>query len=841
MADIKYIITADAEGAIKEIKQVDSSIDGMKKQAEKAKSPLKGMWKQVAAGIGIASVLTSGMRILKTQVSDMITKGVEFGREWANVTTMLSTTEEETDKLRMELKNLSPTLGDTTELARAMYQVLSASVEPAEAIEFLGVAAKAAKAGITEAEVAVDALTTVINAYGLEAEDATEISDIMFQTVKMGKLTYDEMATSLGTIVPVASQVGIGFDEIGAAMATMTKQGIDANTATMQLRQILMAVLSPSKDASDAAKELGIQFDATALESKGLAEFLDDVIEGTGGSSEELVKLFKNVRAVTGVMALGGEAAEDFADGLNTIRTESGQTEEAFRKQMESAGFWIDTLKTSIDKFKIAFIEGFTSPLLEGITTSEDLDKKVEELTGKVEKFGEVLGTLNKFALTPLLTQLELASEKLQAVNFAKGGSFMSLVTTIVTQNIPAFKEFEDAIFAVDEDFTGLNAGIEFGEGILKDFNKALKDSQEWLRNMGNESEITDTKIGKLPITLELTKFEVQEMQREWTLLTDIWGESIDVIEENELALESMRIEGIDTAETLKLVMNDVFEAVGIKVEDWGAQVGEVTKAIKNDFQIATERMKDAWAREIGGMIAEFKSFKDFFNDILGEMWRIFADMVGKMIVKWATDFLQDTLFKQTKKAVSDVTGALTGGDGAGGLLGAGTGAAGGLWTGIGAAAGTLLAGLITGPGVSARTGQDQLQEIRLTNILLYQTQQNELHWMDEKLAAIADYTGARIPLKQDKTNRLLRKIYDELKGVPSGQKGLDFYSGSRGGLARYHRDERVTIQPRTSINIAPQPIHNHFYVGSKKMFSQLTYASKHGHFKLHERVTKRF
>src|SRR4030042_2049258 len=157
----------------------------MAKEATKAHSAFSGLWKQMAVGIGATALVSKGIGFVKSQISDTIRIGREFEKQWANATTQM---------------NLS--------------------------------------AG------AMDALTTVINAYGLSAEDATSVSDMMFESVKRGKQTYEEMAGALGTVVPIASQVGMGFDQVAAAMATLTRQGIDANTATVQLRQILVSVLN---------------------------------------------------------------------------------------------------------------------------------------------------------------------------------------------------------------------------------------------------------------------------------------------------------------------------------------------------------------------------------------------------------------------------------------------------------------------------------------------------------------------------------------------------------------------------------------------------------------------
>ena len=285
-------INAKIDSLDKGLKQINTSLVKVSKKTDKLGKTLdKGLTpatkrfgasmskatKQLVTGfIGSMGAIWAISKF-KSAISSTIRAGREFEREWANVTTMLSISKRETAKLRQELVNLSPTLGKTTDLARGMYQVLSASIEPAKAVMFLGEAAKAAQAGVTTTAVAVDALTTVINAYGMEAEDVTKVSDVMFQTVKRGKLTYEQMANALGTVVPIASAVGVRFEEVAAAMSTLTRQGIDANTATMQVRQVLNSILSPGAEAAKVANKIGLEFNATALRAKGLVKFLQEV------------------------------------------------------------------------------------------------------------------------------------------------------------------------------------------------------------------------------------------------------------------------------------------------------------------------------------------------------------------------------------------------------------------------------------------------------------------------------------------------------------------------------------------------------------------------------------
>ena len=158
----------------------------------KLKGMLKSTWGQMAMGMGVMTGVTGAFRLISRSITSTIKVGREFEREWANTVTMMSRTTNEAIEYKKALLEMSPVLGSSIELTKGLYQVLSASIpEGAKAFEFLTVASRSAQAGITDVATSVDALTTVYNAYGAETYKVNQISDIMFQTVKRGKLTYE--------------------------------------------------------------------------------------------------------------------------------------------------------------------------------------------------------------------------------------------------------------------------------------------------------------------------------------------------------------------------------------------------------------------------------------------------------------------------------------------------------------------------------------------------------------------------------------------------------------------------------------------------------------------------
>ena len=100
----------------------------------------------------------------------------------------------------------SPALGqDATNSAKAAYDALSSGIEAGKAVEFLGVAGKAATAGLTTMDSAGKALTVTLNSFNLSADQATAVSDAMFAAANVGVTTFDELAGSFGGVASIAS------------------------------------------------------------------------------------------------------------------------------------------------------------------------------------------------------------------------------------------------------------------------------------------------------------------------------------------------------------------------------------------------------------------------------------------------------------------------------------------------------------------------------------------------------------------------------------------------------------------------------------------------------------
>lgn len=336
---------------------------------------LKGIG-TLAAGLGITFGALAVTQVLKGWISDSI----EFQREFANVTTLVDTSAVNVDQLRTRVIGLGGSLGTSSDLAKGLYQTLSAGVAPAKSIEFLTTAARFATAALTDTFTSVDVLTTVINAYGLAASDAAKVSDMLFEVIKQGKITGQELAGALGKVIPTAATLGIGLDEVGAAIATLTKGGIKADEAVTSLNQVLLTFIKPSDEAAALAKQMGIELSAEAVAAKGLLPALKELAVAADGNALATATFFGNIRALKGVLSLTGPQAAEFERILDTMQNTAGNVNKAFEKQANQIGFQLTALWTNLGRQVISATDNQEDFIVSLRELNDFLDENVTAL-----------------------------------------------------------------------------------------------------------------------------------------------------------------------------------------------------------------------------------------------------------------------------------------------------------------------------------------------------------------------------------------------------------------------------------------------------------------------------
>jgi len=352
----------------------------------RARDRTRGVFARVAkrvrqfAAIGYAAAAYAVGRAIQASVAE----SMRFEQQLAMVNTMLGKqTAHYLPQYRQALDKLSMDLGESTEtLSKGLYDVLSAGVPAAEAVKVLGVAGKAAIGGLSDTATAVNALTNLLNTFQLEGAEAAHVSDLLFATVKSGKITFEQLATNIGKVAPMAKAAGMDMRTMMAAIATLTRQGLSAEEAMTQLRAIMQAM---PEDAGDLLTVV------QRFRGKDLAEILGVVPES---------------RAARGLSALSGDI-EGLMKDLKTMAAAGGAAEEAFEKmsatgQRKVAQFQqaINSLQRSVgDQLAPAFGELAVGIREDIIPAVKDLAKVLnEDLTPAIRPLTKAVGWLGKIA-----------------------------------------------------------------------------------------------------------------------------------------------------------------------------------------------------------------------------------------------------------------------------------------------------------------------------------------------------------------------------------------------------------------------------------------------------------
>ena len=300
--------------------QFYQTIGGVQRTLGNLSRTLDGVAKNISASVSLP--LTIMGTIASTQFAE-VEKGLR------EVNSLLGLTGDEGEasfkQLQAGAKEVSKEIGLLqSEVVPAMYDAISAGVPKDNVFEFLKIAGKASIGGVTDIKTAVNGLTTVVNAFNLGFDKTGEVADSIFAAVQGGKTTFDEMAKSLFNVAPAAASANVSFQEVNAAIATLTASGVPTSVATTQIRAALTGLQRPSKEMDKIFKSLGFSNAQVALESKGLGFALNAVKDAAKGNNGTLQTLLGSVEAVGATLVLAGTGAGKFADELDRQAKSAG-------------------------------------------------------------------------------------------------------------------------------------------------------------------------------------------------------------------------------------------------------------------------------------------------------------------------------------------------------------------------------------------------------------------------------------------------------------------------------------------------------------------------------------
>jgi TP901 family phage tail tape measure protein len=296
----------------------------------------------------VAGLLGVGML---GSIAAVTSSAMNFQTQLAGIATVSDETAGHIEQIGKQLLSLSQSIPVATgDLARAFSDAERAGFSGAAAMNLVTQSAKsaviAARGGVAGAEDVtkiIRTLTGVLNDYGLGANEATHVQEVLNVAFKHSSGTYQQLADSIRTAAPIAAEAGLKFTDVAGALATMAKNGLDAGQGGMVLNRIILQMLRPTGEMNDAVKRLtdsthqhGFETAGAAIQTLGFSNVVKGLIDQVGGSVDKFAILNPSIRSARGALTLFANDGKDFNDIMKEMN-DSTQLSIDSAKEYENA------------------------------------------------------------------------------------------------------------------------------------------------------------------------------------------------------------------------------------------------------------------------------------------------------------------------------------------------------------------------------------------------------------------------------------------------------------------------------------------------------------------------
>ena len=343
------------------------------------------MGKMAAFGLAGAASAAGGLGIALG--ISAVKEASKFEQAMSRIRGLAGQSQKQVETWGNQLLSLGPKLGKSPqELAEALYFIASSGIPASKAISALTASAKASAAGLGETEVVADAVTSVMNAYAASGMTAGHATDVLVATVREGKGEADQFAGVIGNVAAFASRLKVPFEQVGAALATMTQLGTDPRTAATQLMAFFSSVLKVSGPMQKRADKIGFSFEQLTKklasgDLRGALRYIKEFAESHGGVTA-LAPMFPNVRALRALLALtpSGSGGQKVLGVFNRMKKSTGSLKAAFTAAEKTSaqsfakmGASLHTLKIVIGQELLPVVKKFVNWLTKKLSDPKNI------------------------------------------------------------------------------------------------------------------------------------------------------------------------------------------------------------------------------------------------------------------------------------------------------------------------------------------------------------------------------------------------------------------------------------------------------------------------------------
>ena len=407
----------------------------------------------------------------------VITELRGFDQSMQTVRGITQATEQEFSALRQAALDLGrETRFSSTEAAQGIEFLGRAGLETADILDVLPTTLNlAAAAGVGLGESA-DTLTNVMSAFNAETSQTSQFADVMASAVNNANTNFSQLSIALRQVAPIAASAGSSIEETSAAIGVLGNNAIQGEQAGTALRAIIASLISPSSEAQNAIRGLGLTLEEVNPERVGIVGAFEALAEAGATNADRFTIFGREAAAAADVLQRStGDVRDLEAELLNAAGTTERLAEtmdnslngsilraqSAFSGLIQSIGQagLIDVLRDSFDNAADSI-----NRLTDDITATDSVARPFFDFVGR-----EAVQLLD--SLTGGIFNLE---SNLDALDAVVANAFSSISDSILSVADVAFPAFLDV--------------VESGFQTVQEFGSSLFDSAQDMLGFGDSA-----------------------------------------------------------------------------------------------------------------------------------------------------------------------------------------------------------------------------------------------------------------------------------------------------------------------------------------------------------------
>lgn len=503
-----------------------TSIDKYGNSAKKANSELGQSASSVDA---LANALVaSGLQQKVEDVAETLLECADaastFETSIAKVYTLADSSVVSMDSMRAGILEISGEYAVGAEqIGEAVYEALSAGVDTANVLDFVRQTTQLSVAGFTDAGNAVDVLTTILNAYGLEADQTEAIASKLVKTQDLGKVTVDQLGSVLGRIIPSAAAYGVNLDNIAAAYANMTASGINAENTTTYLSTMLDELADEGSAVAVVLREkTGKSFAELMASGMSLGDVLDILGSSVENDMSRFSGLWSSATAGKAAIALLNTGADAFNATLAEMSNASGAVAINYGKLADTSEFASRRVETATENLKIA-VGDQLNPVLNDLKNAgaDIMEKAAEVVANNPALVAAISGAVTALGLLTTafsgLMIIKAVKAAMDALNISMAANPAILITTAIVGLTAALAVYASQIETHAEKVEKLTEASRGLEDAVATAEATFEDSKV-------AAEAAGTAVGKYIDRLEELESQgemTSEQQDEYRMIVE--------------------------------------------------------------------------------------------------------------------------------------------------------------------------------------------------------------------------------------------------------------------------------------------------------------------------------